>query len=129
MAGRFLCALIVSFAGLTCLTAQNTDDDLKKLQGLWKITACESVDAALAKSLGEDGKLEIANSKATIHLKGDKIGEFTIKLDAAKKPKQIDFTDDQGGVIKGVYEFKEGKLLVATNDKGQDRPKTVAFKE
>jgi len=110
-----LVALIPAFA----------DDALKPFQGTWVIA-----DALLA---GRDHKEDFAAMNLTIT--GDKyVVDFGLKSDAGTitlktehTPKWIDLTTKADGpfmgrVLPGIYEFKDGKLIICSNSEKPDRP-------
>jgi uncharacterized protein (TIGR03067 family) len=116
--------LIVA-AGL--VVAADKDDANKKaleqLQGEWKLT-----------SAIRDGKeapaKEIENAVLTV--KGD---TFTMaksakgKIDATKKPAEIDITPKEGSSTKGIYKLEGDTLTFCFAKPGNARPKEFASKE
>ncbi len=107
----------------------SSDKDLNKLQGSWKRAAAET-----------DGKKVSAEElqKTTLTIKGDeyilKTGDQTrkghIKLDATKKPKQIDIISDagpnKGKKLLGIYELEGDTFRYCVAQPGKDRPTEFA---
>jgi uncharacterized protein (TIGR03067 family) len=114
-------ALLTSLAS----TAAEPEGDLKALQGVWVIA-----EANLA---GRDHledfkgmKLKVSDDKYEIDF-GLNSEKGTIKLDSAKKPRQIDLTTREGGPFKGrnlpgIYEFKDDTVVLCLNSEKPDRP-------
>jgi uncharacterized protein (TIGR03067 family) len=107
-------------------------DDLKALQGTWKL---ESVEARGQKEESDDAKdivLKITGERYEIRIK-DKIDGGTLKLDETKKPKTLDATDtegdDVGKVVKAIYELSGDTLRVCHAGDDDERPKEMATKE
>ena len=102
--------------------------DLEKLQGTWKLV-----------SAAQDGKV-LSDDKVkqtTIVFKADTFRfpglaenatskEGTIKLDATKKPKQMDATSTQGDVMLGIYELEGNRYKVCFAPVGKARPDDFA---
>jgi RNA polymerase sigma factor (sigma-70 family) len=102
------------------------DKDL--LQGTWSVVSVEEGDKKVPEDevKARNAKLVFAGDKVTLPIKGE-AKEVGYKLDAAKKPKQIDLLMDEGKSTKGIY-LLEGdtlKLCVASGA-GDDRPTEFA---
>jgi uncharacterized protein (TIGR03067 family) len=105
--------------------AAGPEGDLKALQGSWVIEA-----ATLAARDHIDDfkgmKLKVTGDKYEIAF-AENSDKGTIKLDAAKKPKQIDFTTSEKGPFKGrnllgIYELRGDTVVVCINSEKPDRP-------
>lgn len=87
--------------------ADAAKEDLKKLQGAWKVEKLEA------------GGMEIKDAKlGTLTFKDNQIPEFgtemTVKLDPSKKPKEIDLVRTKDGrPWYGVYELDGDKLKLS----------------
>jgi len=112
--------------------AAEPEGDLKAFQGKWVIA-----EATLA---GRDHIDDFKGMKLTIT--GDKYeidfaensDRGTIKLDTAKKPKQIDLTTGAKGPFKGrnlpgIYELKDDTVVLCLNSEKPDRPTAFEAKE
>jgi len=121
--GLIVLGLVLAFGAVKA--ADDADKDKEKLQGAWQpIAAIERGE--------EQSKEKLKNRKITF--KGDKITvkhdeevhDVTFKLDASKKPKEIDVTgkDKEGKEqqMKGIYELKGDTLKVCLAMEGGDRP-------
>jgi uncharacterized protein (TIGR03067 family) len=121
--------LAISLCALA-LTAHADDDaakkDLKAMQGTWKVVAAEHDGDSLDRIVGgvmtiKDNNFHIKTVGGT-ELKGDLI------LNAAKKPKHIDYAH-QDGLLKdktwqGIYELNGDtlKIIYAEADSEKERP-------
>ena len=126
--------LMIVAAGLL-LAADNpqgpaSKQDLKGLQGTWKLLSAMKD----GKALPED---EV--KKTTIVFKDDtfrfpELAEFatsregTIKLDATKKPKQMDAISTEKEVMLGIYELDGDRYKVCFAPAGKPRPSEFASK-
>jgi uncharacterized protein (TIGR03067 family) len=100
------------------------------LQGTWKLVSGMRDGEALPKD-----KVK----KTTIVIKDDTFvfpdlaeyatsKEGTIKLDATKKPKQMDATSTEKEVMLGIYELDGGRYKVCFAPTGKPRPSELASK-
>jgi len=103
----------------------------ESLEGTWAITSAIHDGRKSAPEKIKSVRLTFAGDKLTVH--GDKGMESVFKLDAAKKPCQIDVTPgdgpDKGTVLKGIYELKGDELRICIGKSGKDRPTEFASKE
>jgi len=113
-------------------SATEPDSELKAFQGAWVIA-----EATLA---GRDHlddfkgmKLTVTDEKYQIDFK-ENSDKGTLKVDATKKPKQIDLTTSSAGPFKGrtlpgIYEFKGDTVVLCLNSEKPDRPTAFEAKE
>ncbi len=117
------------------LAADNPQDpaskkDLNGLQGTWKLVSAMKDGEALP----ED---KVKNT--SIVIKGDTFvfpesaeyatsKEGTIKLDATKKPKQMDATSNREKVMLGIYKLDGDRYKVCFAPTGKPRPSEFASK-
>lgn len=116
---------VVALLLASAVVAAEPGGDLKALQGAWVIA-----EATLA---GRDHiddfagmKLTVKDAAFTIDF-GKNSEKGTLKLDATKKPKQIDMTTSKEGPFKGrnlpgIYEFKGDTIVLCINSEKPDRP-------
>jgi len=112
--------------------ADDKDDvakELKKFDGTWVATSGEANGQALSNDVIKVTKMVVKDGKATFRV-ADLEGEGTLKLDPAKKPKEIDGTVTsgpetiKGKVSLGIYEFDGDTLKHITASPGTTtRPK------
>jgi uncharacterized protein (TIGR03067 family) len=118
-------ALVALLFAFSVALAAEPEDELKQFEGVWLIEAAELA--------GRDHLLDFKGMKMTIS--GEKyVIDFaensdkgTIKIDATKKPKQIDLTTGAKGPFKGrnlvgIYEFKGSTVVLCINSEMPDRP-------
>jgi uncharacterized protein (TIGR03067 family) len=126
--------LIIATIGVS-LAADNSlnpasKKDLDGLQGSWKLVSAMRDGEALLKD-----KVK----KTTIVIKDDtflfpELAEYatskdgTIKLDATKKPKQMDATSTEKEVMLGIYELDGDRYKVCFAPTGKPRPIEFASK-
>lgn len=124
-------AFAFAVAGATAIAA-DPKDELKLFEGAWVLDA-----AVLA---GRDHLDDFAGMKLTVT--GDNYAldfgpnsdKGTITLDPSKSPKHIDLTTEPKGPFKGrklpgVYELKDGKLVVCLDSEAKSRPTAFEAKE
>jgi uncharacterized protein (TIGR03067 family) len=124
--GSLACILI---AGIT--TAQDAKDDLKKMAGKWKVVVNETDGKPLPKELIDKfaSTLIVEGDKYKVYF-GDKLAdEGTMKLDAAKNPKEIDATPSKNPAMKGIYKIDGDTMTVCFSKPGGDRPAEFKSKE
>src|SRR5260370_14977966 len=104
--------LVLSVMGLVRPEERRGEDadkqDLEKLQGTWTMAALEVDGKPVPEEKLKSSTLTIKGDKYIIKVKDD-THETIIKLDPAKKPKEIDMTFTEGAnkdnVLKGIYEI------------------------
>ena len=126
--------LMIVAVGLLLAAANSQDPaskkDLEGLQGTWKLVSAMKDGKALPKS-----KVK----KTTIVIKDDTFRfpelaedatsrEGTFKLDATKKPKQMDTTSTKKEVMLGIYELDRDRYKVCFAPAGKPRPSKFASK-
>lgn len=128
--------LIVSAS--VALAADAAAQDKKepdKLKGSWTVMSYERDTKQLPADKAKEIKYDLADDKLTlkagIGFTGGK--EHAVKLDATKKPKQIDITPadgrNKGKTFQGIYEIDGDKLKICVSAPDKDRPKEFATKD
>jgi len=117
-----LCGLLTLPIASAQEKAPKTDKDA--IQGTWLVVAVEKEGKKAEVTKDMESTLTFSGDKATFKSeKTDKEGAF--KIDAAKKPKEIDLTNpksDAKQMIKGIYELDAETLKIAfptRNDGGR----------
>lgn len=99
--------------------------DDKAAQGTWDLTEAELGGSKL---MLKDVVLTLDDGKYT--LKAESLDKGTYKLNAAKKPKEVDITGtegpNKGKTILGIYELDKDTMKVCYDLGGKARP--TAFK-
>lgn len=137
---RQLSSLVVGLFLVACAVLAGETDDVKKLQGEWTLTELvvggvkvPEKDLAGMKFVFESNKLTIVPPSADTGVVDKRA--FTIKLDPAKKPAQVEITaldgEFKGTVSPGIYELKADTLRWCQSDdpKSKERPKEFASPE
>jgi uncharacterized protein (TIGR03067 family) len=120
-----VCAVLLLAGGLNAAGDKKEDKD--KLQGEWTVV---SMDLSGMKLEGDDLK-----KLQPLTIKGNDWtapsgGKFTIKLDPAKNPKQIDLQMEKGGQTStwpGIYKI-EGDTFTFCRSQGPDGERPKEFK-
>jgi uncharacterized protein (TIGR03067 family) len=114
------------------ITSAAHADDLKAMQGTWKLESAETHGQKVESDDIKDIVLKIMGERYEVRVK-DKIDGGTLKLDETQKPKTMDGTDtegdDVGKVVKAIYELSGDTLRVCHAGDGEERPKEMATKE
>jgi len=116
-----VCSLIV-----LCLSgpgfAQDDAKELEKLEGSWKI------ESAMENGVLVQGEDLAQITKIIFTIKGNKLTPsdnptdfLTLKIDASKKPAEIDLTEKDMKVSKGIYKLEDSVLRLCFSD--GERPK------
>ena len=123
---RLVGILFAGFA-LMCLGAQDKDatgKDTKQLQGTWEAVKINSEELPPDK-----------DKKITLTFKGNSITsslnkKLKFKIDAGKKPKQIDFypEDKDQKKVLGIYKLENGTLTICTYHIGMGQPRPKNFR-
>ena len=97
---RYLFLLGVLLLSFTAVSAQDdvVKKELAKLQGTWVVVSAEFNGKSVESSKGDTFTFE--GNKAKIKNKVKETEPMTIKLDPAKKPKEIDFQDGSQGIYR-----------------------------
>jgi uncharacterized protein (TIGR03067 family) len=104
---------------------------MKKMNGTWVPVSGELGGNKLPAEQLKTIKLEIKGEQYTVTV-GDKVDKGTVKMDAAKKPKEIDITGtdgpNKGKTMLAIYELKGDTLRVCYDLGGKARPTEFASK-
>src|ERR1700693_3463871 len=85
--------ILIALTACTGICQDRAGPELKRLQGVWSIAACETDNAnkeQFDKELVAKGKITIQNDILTVYLGDKKLGEGKIKIDPASRPKVLD---------------------------------------
>lgn len=111
---------------LGLLLAADPSPDLKSFQGKWVLSAAtlggrDHLDDFKGLALTVDGDKYVVTV-------GPNTDKGTITLDTAKDPKHITLASSEktgpfkGRTMPGIYEMKDGKLILCLNSEKDDRP-------
>jgi uncharacterized protein (TIGR03067 family) len=114
---------VVMLLGVAFAPARGTGGDpkadLKRFEGTWVVESALKGGKA-QEEIVKTARLTFAGDKFVIkHGDGDTV-EQTFKIDASKKPRQIDFVK-MSKTYPGIYVFEGGKLKLCVSE-GGDRP-------
>jgi uncharacterized protein (TIGR03067 family) len=124
------CGLValLAVAGVARPGGEATKNDLKRMEGTWTVVAHETDGKKLTAEENKkvDVKLIVKDGTYTIYFDGKKALTGKMKLDADKKPKQIDAVAEEGPykgkAMLGIYELKGDDMRVCFAQPGKDRP-------
>lgn len=120
--------LAVLFVGASLATtaagtgAGKTDQD--KIQGSWSIVSMEKGGMKAPDEVIKDMKLTFGADKIKLQMPG-KDHEVTYKLNASKKPKEIDIVEKESGkelLHKGIYVLEGDTLKICFGHSPDPRP-------
>jgi uncharacterized protein (TIGR03067 family) len=113
-------------------TGSTQADDLKDLEGTWKIESTEANGKKIESDDLKDIEVKFKGDRYNVRVK-DTLGAGSLKLDEMQKPKTMDATntegDDVGKVVKAIYELAGDTLKVCYTLEGGERPTELATKE
>jgi uncharacterized protein (TIGR03067 family) len=116
------------------LGADDTKDAAKKdlvaLQGGWKLVSATRDGKTMPADDVKVMRCTIKGDQFTITRNGKVVEAGAVKLNAVKKPKEIDLPlGDRKKTALGIYELSEGKYKMCYSPPGKDRPKDFEAKE
>jgi uncharacterized protein (TIGR03067 family) len=130
--------LIVAAVVLVAAEAPTEDaakKNLKKMEGTWMLIGHVHEGKTTTEKENKQArvKLIIKGDKYSIYFGAKEAGKGTIRLDPAKKPKEIDLIlagkDSKGQVMLGIYELKDDVLKVCNAVPGKARPEEFSAKK
>ena len=129
-----LVLILIAAACTSAFRADETKDtakkDLEALQGEWKLVSATRDGKTMPTDDVKVMKCTIKGDKFTITRDGKVVEEGAVKLDAAKKPREIDLPLGDGKkTALGIYELSGGKYKMCYSPPGKDRPKDFEAKE
>src|SRR2546423_689684 len=121
-------ALTVALALAAAATAgDDAKKDLTQLQGDWTVAVMEEKGKKAPDEVIKEMAVQVKDDKLVVLEKGKAILEFRVKLDAAKKPRAVDFTyltgEDKGTTELGMYQLEGDTVKFCVNEKGKERPR------
>ncbi len=126
----FFAAILAAFLSAFVSTAQA--DDLKSMQGKWRVESAEAEGKAVVSPELTDLVVTITGETYEVSTK-DGIDRGSLKVDEGQKPKAIDATHtegpESGKMIKGIYELKGDTLRVCYAVTGGERPTEFATRQ
>jgi uncharacterized protein (TIGR03067 family) len=118
-------ALLVS-AGRAGQDADKQDKDEKKIVGAWVIVSGEKGGEKVPEEKFKEDKLVFGADGKIIHQRPGKEMELTFKLNPAKTPKEIDVTESENEVHKGIYVLDKDSLKICVAHAPDERPTEFA---
>src|SRR5262245_23838733 len=113
--------------------ADDAKKDQEKMAGEWTMESGERNGEKLPDEIVKTLKRVVKGNEHTVLRDGETVAKGKVKLDAAKKPKEIDISlsggEADGKLIKGIYELDGDTLKICYGMPDGDRPKEFAAKE
>jgi uncharacterized protein (TIGR03067 family) len=105
------------------IEAQTEEAD--NLKGKWRIIRVETKGESITEERLTASKysLTIDGDKAVLKMGIEPERKVKLKLDAKKKPKQIEFIDDKDRIEKGIWIIETGLLTICVAGAGEDHPR------
>jgi uncharacterized protein (TIGR03067 family) len=120
--------LLVAAAG----PAQNTKQELDKLQGEWTMVSLEQNGKKASDESVKKLKLTIMGEKWMVQFGDAQPGKTTFKIDSSKNPKTIDLTfnfGDKKVVSPGIYKVGGDTLTLCRTSGKAERPKEFKIRD
>jgi uncharacterized protein (TIGR03067 family) len=129
-----LIIVLVAGLGISGAAAHDAKDAAKKeldgLQGEWTLVSATRDGKDMPQDMVKAVKCTIKGDKFTIARDGKTVEEGTLKLDATKKPKEIDMALSEGKqTALGIYELSGDTYKLCYAPPEKDRPKEFGAKE
>jgi uncharacterized protein (TIGR03067 family) len=106
---------------------KKADDPKDKLKGTWTVVSME-IDGKKAPEADVKGQTLTFEGDKCLHKGKDKTEKAGCKIDATKKPAEMDITPedgpDKGKVMKMIFQLDGDNLKIAGTEPGKDRPKS-----
>ena len=131
---KYLIPAILLFAStLVLLHAGEEKTDLERMQGVWLVASLTEEGKAVPPEDTSVLEVTVEKDLFTVTEKGKPVVRYQIKVDATKKPKEIDFTflggDDKGKTEPGIYVFEKDQIKFCLDEKKKGRPTVFDGKE
>ena len=100
------------------------EDDRKRIVGTWAPVRIEKADEKTPDE-AVNIRFHFTDKEFRIQTPGLPDKTTTYKLYPGKKPAWIDIVPPEGGkLVRGIYKFEKGRLILHTHRPGGDRPAT-----
>lgn len=115
---------------LGAMPADDSKRDLEKLAGEWTMESAERDGDKVPEEFARSLKRTVKGDEYIISRDGEELSKGKFKLDASKKPKEIDLTPSsgpaEGQTIKGIYELDGDTFKICYGPPEGERPKEFA---
>ncbi len=126
---RLAAWLMLAFGGLL-FAGEPKDEagkkDLKAMQGDWALASMTRDGIKFPDEEAQALFRTVKGDRYTVFRYEKAVGKGTFTIDAAKKPRTIDFVPDtekdKSRALRGIYKFDSGKLIICYAPAGKDRP-------
>jgi uncharacterized protein (TIGR03067 family) len=127
-------ALLFVLAAGVAVAAEEKKEKKPDSDGTWNITSVEVGGNKIPDEMlkANPWKITMTGDKWTLKM-GDTVSSGTSKVDASKKPMEIDVTTtegpEKGSTIIGIVEIKGDTMRACWDTKGKVRPKEFSTKD
>jgi uncharacterized protein (TIGR03067 family) len=127
MKGLTLLAIIVAIGrgdsqGILVKADDPPNKDIDKLQGTWQVLSGEENGKPMKKDQIDEISYEFRGDSLIIKHMGIALGASEIKLNVAKKPKEMDILVGSNGINPAIYEIDGDKLKICMDKPDGIRP-------
>jgi uncharacterized protein (TIGR03067 family) len=115
MSARVILPWVIVLLMAAGTPAQNTKEELDKLQGEWTMVSLEENGRKVSDKLVKQYKLTIKENQWIVSLSGGQGRKMTFKIDPSKDPKTMDLTirvQDRETISRGIYKLEGDTLTV-----------------
>jgi uncharacterized protein (TIGR03067 family) len=109
-------------------TADANKKDLEAMQGDWAAVSITHDGHKLPDDDAQSLFRTVKGDQYTVFLFKKAVSKGTLKIDATKKPKTIDFLPANGEPILGVYELDGDSWKICHSMPGKERPRELSAK-
>jgi uncharacterized protein (TIGR03067 family) len=129
---RTIAALILLLG--TALGAQApAEEEMARLEGEWSMVSGEASGMSMPAQVVKTGKRVAKDGETTVTMAGRVYFKAKFKIDAAKKPKSIDYTmtegPTKGKTHLGIYELDGDTVKFCFAAPGKERPTDFTARE
>ncbi len=97
-------ALVVAALPALAALADDAQDEAKKLEGDWNVTAVEAGGKTQDPAAGAQ-QVVLQGDQLTLKMKGGEGPTYRFTVDPSQKPKAMDWLKKDGSTIGGIYEL------------------------
>src|SRR5262249_7055719 len=108
--------------------SEDAENALRQMEGEWQLVSATRDGNAMPEDMVKATRCTVKGDKFTIIRDGKTGAEGTLKLDTAKKTKQIDMRIGDATAL-GIYELDKDSFKLCYGRPGKNRPTEFAAKE
>jgi uncharacterized protein (TIGR03067 family) len=129
LATALLLLLIACFLCLSTTVARDTQDDLKLLQGEWRVVAMENDGVRSSRKEITGVRWEFRGTTLQVAEPDEELHPWaSVRLDSTKNPKQMELIPSlgphKGTSVPGIFKIEHDRLYVCSGEKPTDERPT-----